>query len=283
MKSLLIGKCILDSNEISKCIQTLQSMNFDDAYQEYSLGIWKTKTLWNMSGLEHQSVSIEYVGSAQKTPSAIALPYLNQLIEKSFNLPLIKSVRIFHSSSGGLIVPHRDYMEFKNGFKRFHLVIKTDKTCLNSEENTVYHMQEGELWFLEGRLTHSAASFSESGKYSLVIDFDPSIEIQEIFNRNHNFQFDQLSPFIITHREKLSVSLINSLMDLGTVITPFNFRSVFHLLCQLHFEYEISGDEVYTYLHNIAMRSKRLDIMHLYQHVERIFLTHGPEWERKSA
>ena len=94
---------------------------------------------------------------------------------------------------------------------------------------------------------------------------------------------DQLSPFIIEHREKLSVSLINALIDLGTVITPFNFRSIFHLLCQLHFEYAISGDEVYAFLYDIAIRSKRSDIMHLYQHVERIFLTHGPELERKSA
>ena len=284
MKSFLLARLSLDQSHISNTIHKIKTMEFDDAYQEYSLGIWKTKTLWNMTGNDNQSISMEYIGHAKKTPSGEKLPYLNELIENNFHVQHIKSVRIFHSSNGGLIVPHRDYMEFKKGFKRFHLVLATDKTCLNSEENTVYHMQQGEFWFLEGRVTHSAASISTNGKYSLVIDFDPHIENFSLFKPNNQFQFNDLSPMIIEHREKPSASLLASLMSLSEMITPFNFSNVFHLLCKLHFEYAISGDEVYGLLRDIAKNSTIPKVLELYKQVERCFLTHGPEQlERKSA
>ena len=283
MKSFLLARLDLNISEIAKTIQIIKSMEFDDAYQEYSLGTWKTKTLWNMTGSDTQSVSMEYIGHARITPSGEKLPYLNSLIENNFNVQHIKSARIFHSANGGLIVPHRDYMEFKNGFKRFHLVLSTDNTCLNSEENIVYHMQQGEFWFLEGRVTHSAASISSMGKYSLVIDFDPSIETSALFKENNQFNFDHLSPMIIEHRTKPSEALISSLMSLSQMITPFNFSNVFHLLCKLHFEYAISGDEVYALLHDIAKNSNQPKVFELYKQVERCFLTHGPEFERKSA
>lgn len=283
MNSYLLAKLKLDSQQITNTIKIIKNLEFDDAYQEYSLGTWKTKTLWNMTGDDNQSTSMEYIGFARKTLSADKLPYLNQIIEDNFHLNYIKSVRIFHSCDGGLIVPHRDYMEFKKGFKRFHLVLMTDHTCLNSEENIVYHMRQGELWFLEGHVTHSAASFSTNGKYSLVIDFDPNIESNLIFKDNHHFDFNHLSPCIIEHRDKPTASLIASLLALSAIITPFNFSSVFHLLCKLHFEYAISGDEVYELLHDIAKQSKRPAVIDLYNRVEGLFLKHGPQLERKSA
>lgn len=283
MKSFLLARLDLNISEIANTIRIIKSMEFDDAYQEYSLGTWKTKTLWNKTGSDAQSISMEYIGHARVTPSGEKLPYLNSLIENNFNIQHIKSVRIFHSANGGLIVPHRDYMEFKSGFKRFHLVLATDTTCLNSEENTVYHMQQGEFWFLEGRVTHSAASISSNGKYSLVIDFDPTIENSALFRQNNQFHFEGLTPTIIEHRVKPSETLLTSLMSLSEMITPFNFSNVFHLLCKLHFEYAISGDEVYDLLGNISKNSNQPKVLELYKQVERCFLTHGPEFERKSA
>ncbi|GAL10893.1 hypothetical protein JCM19233_1878 [Vibrio astriarenae] len=46
-----------------------------------------------------------------------------------------------------MILPHKDYLEFEKGFTRVHVVLDIDETCFNSENDTVYQMKAGEVWF----------------------------------------------------------------------------------------------------------------------------------------
>ncbi len=77
--------------------------------------------------------------------------------------------------------------------------------------------------------------------------------------------------------------MIESLKNLKEVITPYNFDNIFYLLCKLHFQYVFSGNEVYTLLKRIAVKSGRSDVIHLYEKVERLFLTNGPEVTQVAA
>ncbi len=67
-----------------------------------------------------------------------------------------------------MIFPHKDYLEFKKGFNRVRVVLYTDKNCLNSEKDTIYHMRAGEVWYVDGSNIHSAMSLSEKGKFTLI-------------------------------------------------------------------------------------------------------------------
>jgi hypothetical protein len=166
-------------NGISDDLDTLEKLAFTKDYSRYAVGRWDTLPLFNRDGDLHSSISYEYLSQGKWTTNAAVLPQIVELIEKVFRTDLMRSARIFVAEGAGLIRLHRDYLEFKFGFTRVHLVLKTNPKAMNGERNHAFHMTRGSIWYLEGREPHWAVNGAIEPRYHLVCDFPPNLEPEQ--------------------------------------------------------------------------------------------------------
>jgi len=223
------------------------------AYSEYAYGKWGTRMVYNGSGNKDDGLSVEYQGHAQLTEYGQQLRYLPPLIGDLFEIEHLKSARIFSASDGGFIVPHRDYLEFKHGFRRLHIPLQTYDYCLNSEADIVYHMECGEIWFLDGTIPHSGGCFGPGQRLHLVLDFDPGVPMPDLF-KDHSRFMSIREPTPIPRRLMTNEEL-QSLLSLGSVMTECNFQDFMYLVAKLHFDRHLSCASTYDLLAEIAVRS----------------------------
>ncbi|CDG16639.1 aspartyl/asparaginyl beta-hydroxylase domain-containing protein [Xenorhabdus doucetiae] len=275
MSAKLLASIELNQEQIEHDLNIVGSEILDVAYSEYACGNWGTITLWNHSGDAGDQTSREYVGQARPTELGQQLDCINQLIRNNFNISLIKSVRIFRSYNGGAIYPHIDYLEFNQGFKRVHLVLKSDRSCLNSEENTVYHMLPGEVWFVDGHSAHSAMSLSRVGKYSLVLDFDSGAKFEDLYSESHTLCVDNLEPDIIHDRQPLPTSLRDSLAHIAEHADEFNIQSILFLATRFHFSYAVSIREYFQLLDECFSRNPYKSVRERYEALKDILVRSG--------
>jgi hypothetical protein len=226
--------------------------------------------LRNMAGSMSDGLSREYEGHARQTELGVQLPYINEIIDTTFQVDLIKSVRIFSASNGGFIRPHRDYLEFKEGFTRLHIPLKTDEKCFNSEEATVYHMRQGEIWMLDGRHAHSGGCFSEHKRLHLVLDFDPKVPLEDLFVNQVCYDPDAVTETI--QRPPLKSKEMVAILALGEILSEVNFMDVAGLLGKIHFERDVSCAEMYDWLYVIAERSQNPALVQRAKEMKKYFL-----------
>jgi len=169
LRSHPIGRT--DLPNLANDIARLVEIPFNTDYDEYAVGPWQSLALYNRDGDANSSASHEYEGSGAWTRHGHALAEVKALVEAVFKFDTLRSVRIFATSSGGMIRPHRDYIEFGAGFTRLHLVLKTNPLAMNGEGRVAFHMAPGSLWYLDGREPHWAVNFSPEPRYHVVCDF----------------------------------------------------------------------------------------------------------------
>lgn len=275
MKSKILAKLDIDNNKVMHDLSLVEKSGFDSVYKEYAFGIWHTKMLWNNTGSDESRLSQEYAGHAQKNSIGKQTRYLNSLIESNFKLAQLKSVRIFRSQNGGLILPHIDYLEFKSGFKRIHLVLSSDATCLNSENNTVYNMQPGELWFLDGREVHSALSASWSGKACLVLDFSNDANLEEIFCEGNQFSFRNLVPKIVNDRTKWSDDAHQAFIQLAATANMQTIKGMIGLACNFHFYHRLSCIEMFQLTDEAFLQHSCEEVRGYYKSLRSLLIEKG--------
>lgn len=252
MKSHPIGRVEFDSPRLQEALNTISGFQMNKAYSEYSRGDWTTCVLLNHTGNKEDGLSEEFEGHGVPTEYGLKVPYLLETINRLFKPEYLKSARIF-SARNGFIIPHRDYLEFEHGFTRIHLVLSTNDAAMNSEQQAVYRMRQGELWFLEGRATHSGGCFSGETRLHLVMDFAPDIRIQELFREPADYQPDLL-PFLI-RRPSMSKQEWNSLLSLGSILSELNYDAIFEIVAKLHFEREVDCEATYDCMLEVASQS----------------------------
>jgi hypothetical protein len=253
MHSYPIGRVEFDTERLSKAIEIVEGFQMNSAYSEYAKGEWSTCVLLNKTGDKDDGLSSEYEGCAILTEYGSQVPYLYEVICDLFKREHLKSARIF-SARNGFIIPHRDYIEFKKGFTRIHVVLRTNDRAMNSEGSTVYRMRKGEIWFLDGRSAHSGGSFADESRLHLVLDFDPEIPVKEIFNNPADYRLG-LTPCLVK-RQPISAGEWKSLVSsLGDFLTELNYDSVFEFVAKLHFDREMDCGVTYDMMIEIASRS----------------------------
>ncbi len=243
MSSKLLGYMVLDVEAVASEIPHILNGHWTNAYEEYALGHWTSIMLWNRTGRAIDGFSQEYDGCARPTEVGRPLEYLNSRIEQTFAVRHIKSVRVFRAKSGGFIIPHVDYMEFKSGFHRLHVPLQTSPGCFNSERSFVYHMRRSEIWWLDGTLPHSGGCLSAGDRLHLVLDFDPSIDLSEIIVDPHA-RVPRSKPLMI-ERPDLTIEEAKALLNLYQVISPNNFADVVSMLAKVHFERRVAAEAMY--------------------------------------
>jgi hypothetical protein len=253
MHSHPVGRVAFDSERLAGDIEVIEGFQMSGAYSEYAKGEWNTCMLLNETGDKDDGLSAEYEGHAVPTEYGLRVPYLNEVIRGLFKLEHLKSARIF-SARRGFIIPHRDYLEFKKGFTRIHVVLRTNDRAMNSEGSTVYRMREGEIWFLDGRYAHSGGSFADERRLHMVLDFDPEVPIKDLFNNPADYR-PGLTPCLV-QRQAISEQERESLVaSLGGFLTDLNYDSVFEFVAKLHFDRVMDCAATYDVMREIASRS----------------------------
>lgn len=242
MNSRIISKIELDDALLQKDIETI--LNFEDVkeeYSEYRFGTWKNYVLRNGTGNQADTLFVGTAGGGIETPLGARLKYLSSVIEENFHTDKLRMVRA-NLLQDAVLIPHRDYVEFKSDCRRLariHIPIKTDERSLHSEGKEVFHMRRGEVWYLDVSNIHSACNLSETPRISLVLDFCLDSEPLETALKNPPQHDPELQPMII-ERGPLDDSLLTTIASMKHIINHGNYRDIVFFLSRVHFYKDVS-------------------------------------------
>ena len=271
MNAKIIGKIEFDQNLLRDDLETISSFKFNPVYSEYTRGTpgWQTCILFNKDGDESQGYFQSYEGHGRLTNMGKQLTYVIPLLLDVFDKSHLKWIRIF-SVQNGFVMPHRDYLDVPEKNSRLHVPINTDNSCMNSEENDVYHMNVGEIWFLDAEKTHSACSLSNTRRLHLGLDFDGEIPLQYLFRDKSFFRTD-LTPQMM-NRDPIDDDFLQSIYGLSNLIHEDNLYDMSTLLCKLHFVNEVGSSDAYEWLREIAKRADNASLVNQVDQMTQLFL-----------
>ena len=241
--SRILGRIDLDPARLSAEIATIAGLDMETC-RGYSAGDWRKFNAW--------------IRSDQKTSSAKvdlgpALPYLTSIIHRSFDDRLIDTVYFFVAENGGFLLPHRDWARSRPLHVRLHLPLQSDDECFNSEDDALFQMRVGEIWFLDAGRVHSAGCFSQGMRLHLVMDFAPDTSPEDLVADPASRCFR--SPRPLANRRKLGDEDLAAIYGLATLASERTFPRLANFLASLHYDREVHCAAVYGWLNEIARRT----------------------------
>lgn len=258
MNSRIISAIDLDDGLLQPEIETI--LQFDDVkeeYSEYRFGTWKNYVLWNGSGDQQDTLFKGTEGGAVQTPLGRQLKYISSVIEENFHTAKLKMVRA-NLLRDAVLIPHRDYVEFKSDYRRLarlHVPIMTDGQSLHSEKEDVFHMRRGEAWYLDVSNIHSACNLSERPRISLVLDFCLDGQPLDTAFRHPERHRPHLEPMMI-EREPMDEEFLKTIASLKHVINRTNYRDIVLLLSRVHFYKDVGLSLFFDWLIDICEGSE---------------------------
>ena len=278
MTTRALGAVVFDRNRLDEDLATLAESEFSLAYSEFACGRWETCVLRNSTGtLEAAEVADVRDVPAKPTALGRSLPYLDELLVKHFDVGAIRCARIMRISDNACVIPHRDYLELDQQLVRLHLVLKTNEKCANTEENKIFHMAEGEIWFLDASRAHSAGCFSSLSRLHLVIDFAsgsiPQAVVRNTVDIKRNGHCDDT-------RMELTDEKLESIMALSNIVDETNYREVVGVLAKMHFVYKADCRDMYGWLKEISRRRGDRALIEKSESLERFCLLDRGAGER---
>jgi len=233
MKSRQLGTIEIPGDIQDEIRDAFDEKHHNGFYADYGSqsGVWTQINLANRDGNAEDGQSYEYDGRCQFTPHMSKLPKTRAWLKSHVELEHVKSVRIFITWGGGMIISHRDYLEFEKGFDRVHMPIVTNPLAVNSENDHVYHMRVGEVWSLVGEETHSALNDSPDPRLHLVLDFEKGCSVDDMFLQS----LGKPNPVSFKLREDITDVLVKSLRRFTEICLPFDFKVARDELNRLHF------------------------------------------------
>ncbi|MER7466107.1 aspartyl/asparaginyl beta-hydroxylase domain-containing protein [Streptomyces sp. NPDC097981] len=251
MGSHRIAAIRLDEERLAADLAVSEGFAYNDSYADFiSTGLLRSTMLWNGTGTLDESALGDYEGAARPTPHGAALPYISELIGTLFRTEHLKFARFMRLAPGSVYVPHRDFLELKNDMLRIHLPVQTDDNVYASEENTVFRMRRGELWRLDATRTHSVGSFSDADRVHIICDFTAE-SLDQVLSVDVTPEAD-IPAGNVAVRPPLGADGRRALLGLAGVLDPRNYQDIRTLLIKQHFLTDVSGDEVFTLLKEIA-------------------------------
>lgn len=166
-----VGRLAGAPEDLAKDLSFLAELPFESHYSDFVFGKWTAFVLANESGDERDSLFCTGGGTARVTDLGRRVPGIMAMVERNFDTTRLKWVRVF-AMQDGMLMSHRDFVEFKASKLRLNLPLQTDPTSLHSEESHVFHMPAGEIWFLNASRTHAAATLSQAIRLNVCLDFD---------------------------------------------------------------------------------------------------------------
>ncbi|ASP91671.1 aspartyl/asparaginyl beta-hydroxylase domain-containing protein [Sinorhizobium meliloti] len=276
MGSHFLGKVKFNETRLAADLTALAVAEFSSAYSDFACGKWEACVLRNRTGMQEEDIVVSHNAPALATPLGKSLPYLNELVEAHFDSSAVRYIRIVRVSDNACIIPHRDYLELTENFTRIHLVLDTNSSCSNTEEDKIFHMGLGEIWFLDARLPHSAACFSKMPRLHMMIDFEAN-EFPEAFLWNVEKQATIRD--VVDSRKELTDEVLESILGFSTIIGESNYREIVSILAKLHFFYKVDCRSMYDWLKEICKRRGDPALIEKTDSLERFFLGHRERGE----
>ncbi len=194
-----------------------------------------------------------YQGEPKPTAWAQQLDYLNEVIESTFDQRHLKWVRLFVCEDG-MLIPHRDYLDLpEEEFLRIHIPLQTGPRSLHSEENRVYHMNVGEIWYVDGTRIHSAYSYDGRPRIFLTCDFEAAVEFRDLLADPSIYRGDIEPQWV--ERRPFDDDYRSALFGLAPLLHRDNFDNVVELLSKVHFSRDVTCEVVYDWLIDLATDS----------------------------
>lgn len=238
--------------------------------------------LWNRSGAVGDGIvtHYDYDKPARKTRYAEQLPYLSEIIERTFDLEHLNFARLAVISNS-VIIPHRDLLELGNvplsvrNAYRFHLPLITNEHCYFSEGEVVYRMKFGEVWFFDSSRIHGAASFSEQCRVHLMLDF-ADVENPGTLVKLEPQGGARIPQENILVRVAMTGVERESLSTLAAVIDADNYRDIFSIVIKKQYRKNGGDNFVWDMMEKIAELSRdeavaaKVKELHQYFLIERL-------------
>ncbi|MEW2377346.1 aspartyl/asparaginyl beta-hydroxylase domain-containing protein [Micromonospora sp. NPDC047812] len=257
----ILGTCDIDADGLATDLDTMASFPYTDKYSDFVCGAWKSCAVWNGTGQGLDAGLDPYEGPAVVTDLGERLPYVRHLVGELFDLSLLKYGRLARLTPGSALVPHRDYLELDTNLIRIHLPLETDESCVSSHNTTLYHMNVGEIWFLDATQAHSAVSDWTKDRTHLVLDFQAD-------SLAACFTGEVQSPSIpSTHqvaRQPVDREELAAFERAGVLMDTTNYRDFLKIAIKTMFTRDITPDGVFDLLEGAARHSPaaaRLDMI----------------------
>jgi hypothetical protein len=254
MNSRIISTLDFNEDLLQQDIEKI--LDFTDVkeeYSEYRFGTWKNYVLWNGSGDENDTLFKGVHGGAVKTGLGRQLEHINSVLEENFHTEKLKMVRA-NLLRDAVLIPHRDYVEFKGNssrLARLHVPISTDPNAMHSETAHVFHMRKGEIWYLDVSCIHSACNFSERPRISLVLDFCLDGAPLETALKHPRRGRAGVEPMMIK-REPVDDKFLKTITSFKNIINHTNYRDIILFLSRVHFYKDVSLGEFFDWLIEIC-------------------------------
>jgi L-proline cis-4-hydroxylase len=241
MRTRYVTTVPLDAARLEKDLQHSTSFRYSEAYSDYLIGgPWKNVTLFARGGDAGDGVLTNYAYDLDPafTEYGAQLPYLQELVTGTVDTSRI---------SNSVIVPHRDFLELGDipadarSAHRLHIPLVTHDECYFSEDNTVYRMRPGEIWFFDASRLHAVASLKNVERIHLIFDFFGADGGPLVTVGDEGYA-DGVPADRAVDRPPLSDVDRTSLHRLADVLTMDTFGEIFSIIIKHHFRYD-GGDD----------------------------------------
>lgn len=262
MRTYRIGKLDIDQTKLLEELELIAHFEFSEAYSSYLCGgPWKSCMLWSIGGEPGDGfvTNYDYDKPPARTKYADQLPYLTEVIERSFDLKRLNFARLAIISNS-VIIPHKDLLELGNvpprarNAHRVHVPLITNENCYFSEDNVVYQMKFGEAWFFDSSHMHSAASFSEQNRVHLMLDFADVDDTSKLLKFRSDDQ-EEIPQESIQARSNLTDAEREALLSLAAVIDVDNYKDIFSIVIKKHYRKDGGDNFVWDTIIKIAKSS----------------------------
>ncbi len=259
MSSYSLGTLSIDPTQVDVDLRGIENFGYVDSYDEFVCGSWRTCMLRNGSGDGGDAKIGDYEGPSKSTEFGARLGYLDRITTEHFRTDNLRFARVTRLAPDSVVVPHRDYVELSSSFVRIHVPLVTTEQALVSENETIYRMRAGEVWFLDATEVHSIANFSDVGRVHLLLDFAVS-DPREVFTVTPDWA-PQIPAESLVGRRPLNADETEILLDLDKIIDRTNARDVLAILIKRYFAAELDVLEVFSLLGRIAEGSADADVV----------------------
>ncbi|GAA1510321.1 hypothetical protein GCM10009677_49110 [Sphaerisporangium rubeum] len=246
MRTRYVKTIGLDEDRLAKDLEESESFQYSEAYSNYLIGgPWKSAMVWATGGDTGSGVLTNYAYDQRSTFTEYGsrLPYVQEIITNVADLGRLQFVRLAVFSDS-VIVPHRDFLELSDvpeesrSAHRLHIPLVTHENCFFSEDNVVYRMRAGEIWYFDAARIHSVASLSSAPRIHLIFDFANRSGDGPLVNGEPEPEGENIPAGRRVDRPALPDDRRAALLRLADVLTMDSFREVFSIVIKTHFRWD---------------------------------------------
>ena len=260
MRTQLLGRLDLDQERLSKDLERSLGLHYSEPYMEFNFGRpWKSVMLWAPGGVIGDDIIAHYdiTKPSGVTGHGECLPYIREIIEDNFVVENVTFARLA-VVSGMVMVPHRDYVELsgdahRRAAHRLHVCLATSEDCVFTDQDVVYQMKAGEVWFLDASRLHGAGVISTTRRVHLILDLGD-------VDQDHLLAFDAtpsggIPGASVRRRPRLSDREREAILSLASIVDLDNLPEIFALVVKKDYRSFGGPDFVWNTMREIARLS----------------------------